>query len=117
MAQTQVRSTKPSPLTDDREQRVRERAYHLWEADGKPHGRDVEYWDRARELLGTEERAGNSKLSRPPTTLDQPRATASKAAEIPASPGGLADRPPGPGDAETAPTPRRRARAKPRKPA
>ncbi len=37
----------PSP---EHEQRIRERAYHLWEADGKPHGRDAEYWERAREL-------------------------------------------------------------------
>ncbi len=37
----------PSP---EHEQRIRERAYHLWEADGQPHGRDAEYWERAREL-------------------------------------------------------------------
>jgi len=44
-----------------REHRVRERAYHLWEADGKPHGRDVEYWERARELVSTEESAFGEK--------------------------------------------------------
>lgn len=37
----------PSP---EHLQRVRERAYHLWEADGCPEGRDAEYWERAREL-------------------------------------------------------------------
>ena len=33
-----------NPLEDDaaRDQRIRERAYHLWEADGQPHGRDLE---------------------------------------------------------------------------
>ncbi|WP_148360658.1 DUF2934 domain-containing protein, partial [Acidisphaera rubrifaciens] len=32
-----------NPLQDDpaREHRIRERAYHLWDADGRPHGRDV----------------------------------------------------------------------------
>jgi hypothetical protein len=52
-----------NPLVSDptREHRVRERAYHLWEADGKPHGRDVEYWERARELVSTEESAANGK--------------------------------------------------------
>ena len=46
------------PKTDPaREQRVRERAYHLWEADGKPHGRDMEYWERARELIAIEDSA------------------------------------------------------------
>ena len=37
----------PSP---EHEQRIRERAYHLWEADGRPDGREAEYWERAREL-------------------------------------------------------------------
>src|SRR5271166_537067 len=46
----------------EREVRVRERAYHLWEADGKPHGRDVEYWQRARQLEGMEESADSGLL-------------------------------------------------------
>ena len=33
---------------DDLEARIRERAYLLWEGDGKPYGRDVEFWQRAR---------------------------------------------------------------------
>ncbi len=37
----------PSP---EHEQRVRDRAYHLWEADGRPDGNAGEYWERAREL-------------------------------------------------------------------
>ncbi len=46
-----------NPLDDSdetRQQRIRERAYHLWEADGRPHGRELEYWERARELVGME---------------------------------------------------------------
>ncbi|MGH7156442.1 MAG: DUF2934 domain-containing protein [Acetobacteraceae bacterium] len=31
-------------------QRIRERAYRLWEEDGGPSGRDLEYWERARAL-------------------------------------------------------------------
>ena len=27
---------------------IRERAYHLWEAEGRPHGREAEHWERAR---------------------------------------------------------------------
>ena len=26
---------------------IRQHAYHLWEKDGRPHGRDNEYWMRA----------------------------------------------------------------------
>ena len=46
-----------NPLDDndpELQRRIRERAYHLWEADGRPHGTDQEYWERARELVGIE---------------------------------------------------------------
>ncbi len=55
-----------------RQLRIRERAYHLWEEDGRPEGRDMEYWERARELVGIEESAGAGLLPNPmthPTTL------------------------------------------------
>lgn len=39
----------PSPET---EARIRDRAYFLWEQDGRPHGQHDEYWERARELQG-----------------------------------------------------------------
>jgi hypothetical protein len=32
------------------QQRIRERAYRLWEQDGRPAGHEQEYWERAREL-------------------------------------------------------------------
>ena len=46
-----------NPLEDNpaREERIRERAYELWQADGGPHGNDLEYWERARELVGMED--------------------------------------------------------------
>ncbi len=57
-----------NPLDDSdegRQQRIRERAYHLWEADGSPHGRHDEYWERAQELMGMEESAGAAQLPNP----------------------------------------------------
>ncbi len=41
-----------NPLKSDaeREARIRARAYRLWEDEGRPYGRDVEIWERAREL-------------------------------------------------------------------
>lgn len=30
-------------------QRIRERAYHIWEEEGRPHGRDDENWYRAEQ--------------------------------------------------------------------
>ena len=41
----------------EREQRIRERAYHLWEADGSPEGKADEYWHRARQLVANEEKS------------------------------------------------------------
>lgn len=47
----------PLELTPERDARIRERAYHLWEADGRPNGREDEFWERAEELLGMEDNA------------------------------------------------------------
>ncbi len=44
----------------DTDERVRERAYQLWEAEGKPEGQDVEHWMRAREEIETFPTEGDS---------------------------------------------------------
>lgn len=50
---------RPPPSDEDRAQRIRERAYQLWEVDGCPEGRDREHWLRAeRELFGGSAPAG-----------------------------------------------------------
>ena len=58
-----------NPLQPDenRDARIRERAYHLWEQDGCPHGRHHEYWERASELVGMEDSAGAGQLPNPQT--------------------------------------------------
>jgi hypothetical protein len=38
-------------MDDSTEQRIRERAYALWEKEGAPHGRDAEFWERARQMV------------------------------------------------------------------
>ena len=40
----------PLQLSPAHLERIRVRAYHLWERDGKPEGHADEYWERAREL-------------------------------------------------------------------
>ena len=37
------------------EDRVRERAYALWEKDGRPDGRSDEYWQQAQSEVDTED--------------------------------------------------------------
>jgi hypothetical protein len=51
--------------TAERDDRVRRRAYQLWETDGRPHGRDQEYWERAEFLIGIEDSAGAGQLPNP----------------------------------------------------
>ena len=45
----------PLEVSAEREERIRQRAYLLWEADGCPHGRDQEFWERAEFLVRLEE--------------------------------------------------------------
>jgi hypothetical protein len=40
----------------ERERRIRERAYRLWEEEGRPEGREHEHWTRASDLIHAEER-------------------------------------------------------------
>ena len=62
-----------------REQIVRDTAYAIWEAEGKPEGRDAEHWRLAEERVGAS--AGEAKATKPAkgkvsaTTDDSPKAT------------------------------------------
>lgn len=117
MARKSTHPTSRNPLVVDpeREHRVRERAYLLWESEGKPHGRDVEYWERARELVGMEESAGSGLLPNPQSEPDSPRETGVEEAEIQQNLGEFPDRFADQGEVQVTPAPRKRSRAKPRK--
>jgi hypothetical protein len=41
-------------MTEDAETQIQKRAYLLWEKEGRPEGRDKEFWERARLLLDAE---------------------------------------------------------------
>lgn len=55
-------------------------AYLLWEQDGKPEGRDVDYWVRAEELLYQAAEQGLTKPV-PPATAPEAVKPAAKAVE------------------------------------
>lgn len=38
-----------------KEQIIREAAYRLWEAEGKPHDRALEHWRQAEQQIATED--------------------------------------------------------------
>ncbi|MGO4407945.1 DUF2934 domain-containing protein [Bosea sp. RAF48] len=63
-----------------REQIVRDTAYAIWEAEGKPEGRDAEHWRRAEERVAAS--VGEAAKAKKPvegefsaTTDDKPKAT------------------------------------------
>ncbi|KWE49855.1 hypothetical protein WT53_30800 [Burkholderia sp. MSMB2157WGS] len=56
-------------MNEDRETRIRERAYRLWQADGAPDGSADEYWRRAEQQLDAE---GGSVDARAGQTEDLP---------------------------------------------
>jgi hypothetical protein len=100
----------PLAIDPEREQRIRERAYHLWEADGKPHGRDVEFWERARALIAMEESAAAGLLPNPQTEPNHPRQTGIEQAEVQPNLGEFPDRFADQGTVNPTPAPKRRAR-------
>src|SRR4051794_5841214 len=105
----------PLEIDPEREERVRNRAYHLWETEGKPHGRDVEYWERARELVAMEESAGAGLLPNPQTEPNAPRVTGVEEAAIQETPGEFPDRFAAQGEVQPTPAPKRRARRREKK--
>jgi hypothetical protein len=61
------------------EDRIRERAYHLWEANGRPPGRDQEFWHQACELVaGGDDEPQSAARQRRPAKRAQPAAQSRK---------------------------------------
>ena len=48
---------EPADARQESEDIIRQRAYSLWELEGRPEGRADEYWHRARELIDDETRS------------------------------------------------------------
>ena len=59
----------------DLEERIRRRAYHLWEEEGCPEGRELVHWDMAAALVAIED---NQHLIRKPVnqSLQDPEISA-----------------------------------------
>jgi hypothetical protein len=48
-------SDKADTRISDREERIRQRAYRLWEQAGRPEGAAQEHWERAAQDLDRED--------------------------------------------------------------
>jgi hypothetical protein len=62
------------------EDRVRERAYALWEREGRPEGRSDEYWQMARSEVEAEDAEPGNERSDDATEKRRPPPAASKRA-------------------------------------
>ena len=105
-----------NPLEDDpaRDARIKERAYHLWKADGEPHGRHDEYWERASELTRMEDSGRPGQLPNPTTQpgFDPTATEPVEEAFIQENLGEFPDRFADQGESQPTPKPKRAARAK-----
>jgi hypothetical protein len=63
------------PMTETLDDRIRERAYHIWEASGRPPGRDEEFWQRACEMVATSGEQPSSGVQRRQQKQPQPPQT------------------------------------------
>lgn len=63
-------------MTDDRDARVREHAYRLWQQEGEPHGRDRDHWEQAEREVGNDEDAPSDDAAAPAPSSQAEVATA-----------------------------------------
>jgi len=103
-------SDNPLEDTPERLARIRERAYRLWEEDGCPEGRDVEFWERAKELVGMEEHPTAGEVPNPMTRADRMPGVTVEEAEIQENLGEFPDRLTDQGDRQETPTANIRSR-------
>jgi hypothetical protein len=60
-------------VTDGKDDKIRNRAYALWQAEGQPEGRDQDHWEEARRQVEAElaeRRADAAEDSDHPQTID-----------------------------------------------
>jgi hypothetical protein len=80
-------------MQSDRQARVSERAYLLWLAEGRVHGRDLEHWRQAeREIAEEEARLAGALADRATPRTPAPRRSRTAAARKPAAPRAKAPR-------------------------
>ena len=54
-------------MTSDKEERIKARAYQIWEEEGRPHGRHHDHWQRAAEEDGSDPQASAASGSTAPS--------------------------------------------------
>lgn len=81
-------------MAENVEHLIRERAYFLWEAEGRPDGRDHEHWLRAEAEVTAAAKAKPAKTAKRATKAKTGATSATKTARPKARTGGRAKRTP-----------------------
>ena len=55
-------------MAEDRERMIRDRAYSIWEEQGRPHGEDMRHWLQAWQELAEQEPAVEQGIGSPQAT-------------------------------------------------
>jgi hypothetical protein len=64
--------TKMNEQQSDRDARVREIAYSLWQDEGQPEGADSRHWFAAEALVDSEGSARKATEGEPPGDVEEP---------------------------------------------
>jgi Protein of unknown function (DUF2934) len=63
-------------MSSEKQMRIERRAYALWQAEGQPHGKHEEHWQRAAHEVEAEEGPTIAALKRSPRRAPKERAVA-----------------------------------------
>ena len=82
----------------DRENRIRDRAYQLWQEAGCPEGKAGEHWEEARRMIEREEASPGKRAKTAKPSVRKPRGRTGPASLAePARPGANGESPAGRG--------------------
>lgn len=70
-------------MDDRKEDRVRTRAYELWEKEGRPHGKDKEHWVEAEREHSAQQQAGEARPGGQEQQAQAEEETIGTVAEVP----------------------------------
>lgn len=59
----------------DQKDAIRDRAYRIWEEEGRPHGRDIDHWIAAEQEVGAKSRTLEKSRDLEKKSKDKPAAT------------------------------------------
>lgn len=71
--------TTEATVTDDRQERIRQRAHEIWEQAGRPEGSHMEHWDRATaEIDGAAVKPKKAAAKKPAAAATPAKAATAK---------------------------------------